>query len=345
MNIASPHYWPAEWELQAATWISWPHKAETWPNRFGSIPSVFKRFITVLGDVQEVHVLSGSESDAFEAEQHLGGIKNVHVHHVPTNDCWIRDYGPTFVRRKDDHSLVGVDWKFNAWGGKYPPFDKDAAVSEYICRSIRSQRSLSAMYCEGGALDTDGLGTVLTTASCLMSATRNPGWTKDMVESELRLQLGISKILWLDGTALEGDDTDGHVDQLARFVSRQNLVAAVSHNTEDPNHARLAANFRSLQEAKDSRGESLRVYALPTPPPRHIEGQRVPESYCNFLIANDIVVVPTFGNNYCDAQAVELLGDLFPSRSIVPLDASDLAWGLGAFHCISQQQPATSNPS
>lgn len=343
MNIASPHYWPAEWEPQAATWISWPHNAETWPDRFSRIPPVFIRLISILAESQEVHVLSGHPSDLHQAERSLGGLKNVFVHHFPTNDCWIRDYGPTFVRRSDDHSLVGIDWKYNAWGGKYSPYDLDAGACELICRYLRSQRSVSAMYCEGGALDTDGMGTLLTTSSCLMSPTRNPGWTKEMVESELRLQLGVSKILWVDGGGLEGDDTDGHIDQLARFVSRQSVVVSVSSSQEDPNYSKLATNHQILREATDARGETLRVYPLPTPPPRKIESQRVPESYCNFLIANEVVIMPTFGSNFADAQAQEILSDLFPSRTIVPLDATDLVWGLGTFHCASQHQPATAS--
>jgi agmatine deiminase len=271
----------------------------------------------------------------------LARLPNVHIHQVATNDAWIRDYGPTFVRRRDDGSLVGIDWKYNAWGNKYPPFDQDAAASEWICRFLRCQRSVSPMYCEGGALETNGQGLLLTTSSCLMSPSRNPGWTRPMIEQELKSQLGVSSIIWVDGGALQGDDTDGHIDQLARFVDARTVVVATSSDPQDPNRDGLEANVRILSRASTVDGESLRVVPLPTPPPRFVDGKRVPESYCNFLIANQIVIVPTFRSPSTDQPAVEILSRLFPSRRIIALDAYDLIWGLGAYHCASQQQPAT----
>jgi agmatine deiminase len=340
MKQSSPHTWPAEWERQSATWIAWPHNLETWPERFQYIPSVYVRFISELAQVQSVHVLSGPASASPAAQDRLAGVANVTVHDVPTNDTWIRDYGPTFVKRKNDGELVGVDWKFNAWGGKYPPFDADAAAAEAICRKVGCTRSMSSLYCEGGALETDGRGTLLTTSSCLLSATRNPGWSREMIEEELTRQLGVTQVVWVDGGGLLGDDTDGHIDQLARFVAPNIVVAAVSSNVNDPNYAGLARNVRILRDSKSAEGHPLQVVELPTPPPRFIQDKRVPESYCNFLFANGIVLIPTFGNTATDKAAIDILSSLIPTHRMVPVDASELIWGLGAFHCASQQQPA-----
>ncbi len=340
MNIESAYTWPAEWELQAATWIAWPHNLDTWPGRFEPIPECFRRLIVAINDVQPVHVLAGAGDSAAQAQQMVGHLPNVRIHPVMTNDAWIRDYGPTFVRRRDDGSLLGVDWKYNAWGGKYPPYANDAAAAEAICRIVGCPRNVSAIYCEGGSLDTDGQGTLLTTSSCLLNPNRNPGWPVKWVEEELRRQLGIRKVLWIDGGGLEGDDTDGHIDQLARFVNPETVVVATSSDNNDPNRAGLEQNRALLEKSSNAAGERFQVVALPTPPPRYIDNARVPESYCNFLLANGIVILPTFRQEHTDQAAIELMSALFPSRTVIPLDAYDLVWGLGAFHCATQQQPA-----
>jgi agmatine deiminase len=343
MNMDSPHVWPAEWQTQSATWIAWPHNHDTWPGRFQSVPPVFVELVTAIAQVQPVHVLAGPATAKPAAVELLQERPNVVIHNVETNDTWIRDYGPTFVLRRDDGSLVGIDWRFNAWGGKYLPFDDDARAAESICRLVGCPRSQSAIYCEGGALETDGLGTLLSTSSCLLSATRNPGWTRPMIADELSRQLGVKKIVWVDGGGLQGDDTDGHIDQLARFVSPGVIVAASSGRADDPNHDGLEENLRQLRNATDADGNRFEVFSLPTPPPRLVDGHRVPESYCNFLFANGLVIVPTFRHAASDSAALLLLSQLIPGRKIVPLDAHDLIWGLGAFHCASQQQPAARN--
>lgn len=353
MKITSPHVWPAEWERQSATWIAWPHNLETWPGRFEQIPQAFVKFILTLSQFQPVQVLSGPASARPTAEAFLSPeglaqrlphsqpapLHPIRIHQVPTNDCWIRDYGPTFVRRRDDGSLVGIDWKYNAWGGKYPPFDDDARAAEIVCRTVGCTRSISPMYCEGGGVETDGQGTLLTTSSCLLSPTRNPGWTRSMVEEELMRQLGIEKTIWLDGGGLAGDDTDGHIDQLARFVAPGIVVAATSSEVSDPNRSGLAANVHQLRQSTAADGTPLTVYPLPTPPPRMLDGSRVPESYCNFLFANECIIVPTFRSDATDQAALRLLGQLLPQRKVIPLDAHDVIWGLGAWHCASQHQP------
>ncbi|MCC6507983.1 MAG: agmatine deiminase family protein [Pirellulaceae bacterium] len=338
-SIAPSVRWPAEWEPQTATWISWPHNHKTWPGHFQPVPLAMVRFIEELSKVQRVEVLAGPVGIAPSAAEMLGDMPNVTIHPVVTNDVWIRDFGPTFVRRLSDNALVGVDWHFNAWGGKYPPFDQDAAAAEAICQIVGCPRHESWLVCEGGGLETDGQGTLLTTSSVLMSSTRNPNRSREEVEQELCLQLGVSKIIWVDGGGIEGDDTDGHIDQLARFVSEDTVVVAVSSIASDSNHAGLAENLNSLKRATSAHGHALNVVPLPTPLPRVLDGRRVPESYCNFLIANEIVIVPTFRSDATDRAALRLLEQLMPDRRIVPLDAYDLIWGLGAFHCASQQQP------
>ena len=350
MKFTSPHVWPAEWEQQAATWVAWPHNLDTWPGRFESIPPAFVKLVVALSQFQSVHVLTGPAnvrpsaaallskdalSKAGQLTQHP-----IQLHQVATNDTWIRDYGPTFVRRRDDGSLVGIDWKYNAWGGKYPPYGDDALAAEMICRAAGCTRSMSSLYCEGGALETDGQGTLLTTSSCLLSPTRNPGWTREMVETELKRQLGVEKILWVDGGGLSGDDTDGHIDQLARFVAPGVVVVATSSDAGDPNRDGLEANLQQLRQSTATDGSPLTVQALPTPPPRIVDGQRAPESYCNFLFANNCLIVPTFRNEATDQAALKLLGQLLPQRKLIPLDAYDFIWGLGAWHCASQHQPA-----
>lgn len=338
-NSISPHRWPAEWEPQAATWIAWPHNRETWPGRFENVPQAFERFIAEISRSQPVSILAGPPNMLPSARDAVGHLPNVTIHEVPTNDCWIRDFGPTFVRRNDDKSVVGVNWHFNAWGGKYTPYDDDAAAGLEICRILACPFSQSSLHCEGGALEGNGANTLLTTSNCLLSPLRNPGWTRGMVEDELRLQLGVNEIIWVDGGGLQGDDTDSHIDQLARFVSPRVVVAATSSRSDDPNCSGLNENVRILRQVPQGFGPALTVHELPTPPPRFIGSQRVPESYCNFLFINGAVLVPTFRSPATDQAAIDLLTQLIPSRRIVPLDAYDLAWGLGALHCASQQQP------
>lgn len=303
---------------------------------------MFAKFVGELSRFQTVHVLSGPSGLQHPASRYLEQLDSVHIHEVPTNDTWIRDFGPTFVRRVDDGSLVGVDWQFNSWGGKYPPFDCDARATEAICKLLGCERSVSRLCCEGGALETDGAGTLLTTSSVLLSQTRNPGWTRQMVEDELQRKLGVLNFVWVDGGGMLGDDTDGHIDQLARFVAPGVVVAAVSSHASDPNHDGLADNMRTLKSARLPDGSAMEIHALPTPPPRLIDHQRVPESYCNFLFANGAVLVPTFQSDATDRAALKLLEQLLPDRKLVPIDCSDLIWGRGALHCASQHQPLAS---
>ncbi len=332
--------WVAEWEPHAATWMAWPHNLETWPGRFDNIPATFERLIRTIADVEDVHVLGGPEDGCELAMEALQNCPRVTVHPVVTNDCWIRDFGPTFVVDRINRKLGAIDWQYNAWGGKWPPFDEDAANAERVLSIVGAKRFQSRLFCEGGALETDGAGTLLTTSRCLLSLSRNPHWSREEVESELESQLGIQRVLWIDGGELEGDDTDSHIDQLVRFIRPGLVVAAVSYSSDDENATKLEKQLTSLSSLLDARNKPLDIVKLPTPPPRFIQGCRVPESYCNYYLANGIAIVPTFGFRETDEAALRILQELMPDRTVIRLDASDLIWGRGAFHCVTQQQPA-----
>ena len=334
----SVRHWPAEWSPHAATWLAWPHNPDTWPGRFDPIEPVFKRMVEILAEVEPVHVLGGPEEVCRRAESAVGSVANATVHPVATNDCWIRDYGATFVR--DGDALVAVDWQYNAWGGKWPPWDEDAQNARRMAEIAGVDVSRSLLTCEGGGLETDGESTLLTTSSCLMSPARNPNWTQEDVEKQLIAQLGVRKVLWIDGGGLAGDDTDSHIDQLVRFVRPGVVLAAVSFTSGDENYPKLAAQYECLKHAIDAEGRSLEIIPLPTPPPRFVNNQRVPESYCNFYIANEIVLVPTFSFRETDDAALSIIRENFPDRTVLPLAATDLVGGLGAFHCATQQQPS-----
>lgn len=349
--VDAGYRWVAEWERHEATWISWPHREKTWPGRFENIPDVTERMIRTLAEVEHVHVLAGSPESLVQANRKLSDANNVTIHDIPTNDTWIRDFGPTFLLSKDGSKLGATRFRFNAWGGKYP-YEKDAAAGELICKTLNAQGKptqegepcmksfASSLVGEGGGIETDGQGTLLTTSSVLLSSTRNFHWTRELVEAELMRMLNIRKVLWVDGGVLAGDDTDSHIDQLVRFIRPGLVVAAVSYSSDDSNSAGLALQRERLTEMTDAEGRPLDVVPLMTPPPRLIQGKRVPESYCNFYIANDIVLMPTFGFRETDDLAYGILQDLMPDRRVICQDASDFIWGLGAFHCATQQQPA-----
>ena len=343
--------WVAEWEKHEATWIAWPHNAKTWPGKFTNIPRVMELLVRTLAEVEHVHVLGGTPEATLQAQQFLSGATNVTIHETDTNDTWIRDFGPTFLLSDDRKKLGATRWRFNAWGGKYP-HEKDAIVSAKICEMLNEHGKLledgelpmtsfsSSLVGEGGGLETDGQGTLMTTSSCLLSSTRNFNWSRELVESELKRMLGIRKVLWVDGGALAGDDTDSHIDQLTRFIRPGHVVAAVSYSENDSNADKLNLQREHLIKMFDAEGRPLDVIPLMTPPPRLIQGRRVPESYCNFYIANEIVIMPTFGFRETDDLAAGILQDLMPERRVIRIDASDFIWGLGAFHCATQQQPA-----
>jgi len=334
---------PAEWERHRGTWLSWPHKEASWPGKFERIPPIFARMVRELADREEVHVnVAGPEAEA--AVRRLladegAGTGNVFFHYIPTNDAWCRDHGPIFVERETAGGIEQaiVDWSFNAWGGKYPPYDLDDAVPVRIGEELGLRVFSPGMVLEGGAVDVNGRGTLLTTEACLLHPNRNPGLSRGEIEERLRAYLGVRHILWL-GDGIAGDDTDGHVDDLARFVDPETVVAVVEEDPRDENYEPLQENLKRLRSMRDQDGRPLRVETLPMPRPIRHEGQRLPASYANFYIANGVILLPGYDPPR-DEVARDTLQRLFPTRRVVVIDCTDLVWGLGAFHCVTQQWP------
>jgi agmatine deiminase len=330
--------WPAEWEPHAATWLAWPHKPETWPGKFEPIPAVWAELVKTLAEFEPVHILAGQGEVMAQARSLVGDIPGVTLHAVPTNDVWARDHGGMFLSGPPELPPALIDWEYNAWGGKYPPYDLDNAVPAYMASVTGRKRFTPGIILEGGAVDGNGRGTILTTEECLLNPNRNPQLDRAAIERYLADYCGARKVLWLGG-GIVGDDTDGHIDELARFVSPTTVLAAVEENPQDENHAPLADNLARLSRMSDSDGEPLEILPVQLPAAIYYDDQRLPASYMNFYIANGVVIVPQF-NDPADAKAVATLARVFPDRQIRGLDATDLVWGLGAFHCITQQQPA-----
>ena len=337
---------PAEWEPHGATWLSWPHKQESWPGKFSPIPGIFVSFIRALCPSEAVCInVNDARMEAEVRELLLTAgvpLANVRLHHIATNDAWCRDHGPVFLVRDSEgrRDMAIVDWIFNSWGGKYPPYDLDDRVPTRVAKALGLPCFKPGIVMEGGAFDINGKGTLLTTESCLLNPNRNPRLSKQEIERYLKDYLGVSHILWL-GEGIAGDDTDGHIDDLARFVNPTTVVTVIEDDPSDPNYRPLKDNLKRLQSMRDQNGNPLDVVTLPMPAPAYCEGQRLPASYANFYIANSVVLVPTYDPKK-DSIALGALERLFPKRRIVGLDCTDLVWGLGAFHCISLQQPAFS---
>ncbi len=335
---------PAEWEPHRGTWLSWPHKEASWPGKFAPVPEIFCEIVRHLARSEEVHInVAGLAMEDDVRRQLLSRtipLNDVYFHHNPTNDAWCRDHGPVFIQRETDRGREQaiIDWGFNAWGGKYPPFDLDDVVPMRIGEEYRIPVFHPGIVMEGGSLDVNGRGTLLTTESCLLNPNRNPALTRDDIERYLRDYLGVTRILWL-GNGIEGDDTDGHVDDLTRFTDAHTVVTVVEDDPADANYQPLQENLARLREMRDQDGEPLRVVSLPMPRRLEHDGQRLPASYANFYIANTCVLLPTYDRER-DQQARETLENLFPNRKVIGIDCTDLVWGLGAFHCVTQQWPA-----
>ncbi|MCA9119628.1 MAG: agmatine deiminase family protein [Planctomycetaceae bacterium] len=329
--------WPAEWERHLATWLSWPHNPDTWPGNFEVVPGRFAELVRTIAQFEPVNVLAGGESVLADATKHVGGQPNVQLFDITTNDAWCRDHGPLFLVGPDESALV--DWEYNAWGGKYPPFDKDNAVPRQIALLRNCRRFAPGIILEGGSVEGNGLGTVLTTETCLLNPNRNAGLSRADTERYLGEYLSATNILWLPRGELAGDDTDGHIDQLARFVNPTTIVAAWEDDPTDVNHEPLRENFDQLSGMLDQDGNKFQIVKLPLPKPKFYEGHRLPACYCNFYMANGSVIVPQF-DDPADQMAIQVLQDLCPDRTVVGVPSLDIVWGLGSFHCLTQQEPA-----
>jgi agmatine deiminase len=339
---------PAEWEPHAATWLAWPHNAADWPGKFSPIPWVYCEIVRHLASSEPVRLLVDDEAAERRARAALRRaavpLGAVSFHLIPTDRVWARDFGPMFSVDAAGRPWV-VDWRFNAWA-KYDDWKRDDRVAPAAARAlgvgvVQPLHRGGRVVLEGGAIDVDGRGLLLTTEECLLSTVqeRNPGFTRADYEALFAHHLGVKKVLWL-GEGIVGDDTHGHVDDLARFVGPSTVVTAVELDPADPNHARLEDNRRRLSQMTDLAGRPLEVVTLPMPAPVVFGGRRLPASYANFYIGNEVVIVPTF-DDPADRVALETLARVLPGRRVVGIHAVDLVWGLGTLHCLSQQQPLT----
>ena len=338
---------PAEWDLHESTWIAWPHRRSDWPGKLPTIPWVYGEIVRRLFAEEIVNVLVNdvkAENSAGQVLEHVGvDLKQVNFHRWPTDRVWTRDSGPTFLLGPDDKKAV-LDWHFNAWA-KYPDWKNDDQIPARVAKLLDVPRwqpvsGAHRLVLEGGSIDVNGQGLLLTTEECLLSdeQARNPDVGREELETAFADYLGIRKTLWL-GRGIVGDDTHGHVDDLARFVGVRTIVAVRETRHDDDNYDLLEENWERLQGATDFDGRKLEIVPLPMPEPLYFDGQRLPASYANFYIANNVVLVPTFNDPH-DRVALGTLSDLFPGRKVVGIHAVDLIWGLGTLHCMTQQEPA-----
>ncbi|MCP4039734.1 MAG: agmatine deiminase family protein [bacterium] len=343
--------WPAEWEPHAATWFSWPHNRDTWPGCLDAVERSFARMVEALVAHERVCINVVDEAMQARVRVRLGehGVdpdRGIRFFEIPTDDAWVRDYGPLFVTGPGPgggRKCVLLDFVFNAWGGKYPPWSRDSAVPEAIAKQLDLPRIALDWVLEGGSIDGNGAGSILTTESCLLDPNRNPdpqgqAPSRRAVENRLSEALGCEQWVWLEG-GIAGDDTDGHVDDVARFISRDCIVAVREDDTHDANARILASNWDRLRAARDLRGRPFELVSLPMPPPIEIGGARCPASYANFYLANEVALIPVF-DVPTDTRALSILADCLEGREVVPIPARDLIIGLGAVHCLTQQEPA-----
>lgn len=334
---------PAEWEPHEGTWLAWPHNKEHWPGKFEPTPLNYVEIVRALAGSEKVFLIVKDQAMEEEARGYLnnGGLspkllENVIFYHIPTDSSWMRDTGPIFVRDRKG-KLVITDWIFNAWGDKYKPYDRDDVVPQEVGKLLEIEVVQPGIVMEGGSIDVNGKGTLLTTEQCLLNKNRNPQLTRQQIEGYLSRYLGIKKFLWLR-EGIVGDDTDGHIDDIARFVAPDTVVCAFETDENDENYPILLECYNDLLKMTDQDGEPLKVVKLPMPEPVVHDGQRLPASYANFLITNKAVLVPTFRCKR-DQEALDVLQKCFPGRKIVGIDCWDLVWGLGTLHCSTQQQP------
>jgi agmatine deiminase len=354
-RLLAAYRMPAEWEQHLACYLAWPHNRDTWPGKFEVIPPIYAEMVAKIARFEPVRlaVTDASQIDEVRATireaarrtetEAPGPILPIDIFHLPTNDAWARDHGPIFVNRAANEAPAGpnqiaLDWRFNSWGEKYGAFDLDDVVPQKLGRRFGFEVIEPGIVLEGGSIDVNGAGSLLTTESCLLNPNRNPGLSRQEIEEYLRVFFGVSNILWL-GDGISGDDTDGHVDDLARFVSRDTIVTVIEDDPADDNYRPLAENLERLHAMRDQDGKPFKVETLPMPPALYHEGQRLPASYANFYIANGAVMVPVFGYP-SDERALAVLSRLFPGRKVLGFQCLDLVWGLGTIHCLSQQHPA-----
>ena len=336
---------PPEWDRHSATWISWPRpEGISFPGRYQECIENVAVVIRTIARYEPVHLNVPNENYQRIVAEFLRSravlMRRIVFHQIPTNECWTRDHGPAFVvrERRGGRQAAIVDWGYNAWGGKYPPFDADDAVPTRVAEVLALPVFYPGIVMEGGAVDFSGEGTVITTTSCLLNKNRNPRLKKAEIERYLLGYYGQQRVLWL-GDGIEGDDTDGHIDDLARFIDSRTIVIGVEQDSSDPNFDLLQENRRRLARASDAAGRGFDIVELPMPKPISYEGQRLPATYMNFYFVNRALLVPVFGQKERDQKALSILQSRLPNRAVVGVDCRALIWGLGAIHCLTQQEP------
>ncbi len=335
------YHFPAEFERHKSTWLSWPHKEASWPGKIQSIYPAYSFFVKMLAQSEMVNINvvdNTMKAKAIDLLTLAGvNLSQVQFHFNPTNDAWCRDHGPAFLVNRKEKKKAIVDWGYNAWGGKYPPYDLDDVIPTRIGKDLNLPVFNPGIIMEGGSVDFNGAGTLLTTSSCLLNKNRNPELSQKQIEDYLMNYYGVDQVLWL-GDGIVGDDTDGHIDDITRFVNEDTVVTVVEENTSDENYELLQANLKTLKKMRLLNGKLLNIVELPMPLPVVYEGQRLPASYGNFYICNRYVIIPTFRDKN-DHRALEILKRAMPQHEVIGIDSTDIIWGLGSFHCLSQQEP------
>jgi agmatine deiminase len=337
------YYFPAEFGRHAATWLSWPHKEASWPGKIATIYPGYGQFVRELtkGEAVCINVVDEAmRAFAVRVLQEAGAdMSKVRFFLHPTNDAWCRDHGPAFLLNpKAAEKKVIVDWNYNAWGNKYPPYDLDDVIPTLVGKALGLPVYHPGIVMEGGSVDFNGAGTLITSTCCLLNPNRNPDLDREQIEGYLRDYYGVEQILWVK-EGIIGDDTDGHIDDTVRFVNADTVITVIEDDAADANYQLLKDNLADLAAMRLLNGKQLNIVELPMPGAVIHEDQRLPASYANFYIANESVIVPTFRCDR-DEKALRIVQDCFPSRRVVGIDSTDIIWGLGSFHCLSQQEPA-----
>lgn len=335
---------PAEWEKQQSTWLTFPQNTETWPNeQLANAQKSYYQLIKEIAKGQKVNLLVNDLATESQVKIHLDKINtslaNVHFHQIQSNDAWLRDSGPSFlINPEAEAKKIIINWQYNAWGGKYPPFEADNQIPERIAEMLNIPIFTVPIVMEGGSVEFNGQGTLLTTRHCLLNPNRNPHLTQSQIEQYLYDYYAVSQVLWL-GDGIVGDDTDGHIDDIVRFINADTVITVVEQNPNDDNYTILQENLAELKTLRLPNDKPLNIIELPMPKPFYVFGERMPASYANFLITNQSIIVPTFECDE-DEQAILILEKCFPNRGVVGIDSREIIWGLGSFHCLSQQEPA-----
>ncbi len=337
------YFFPAEFGKHEATWLTWPHKEASWPGKINTIYPNYALFVKFLSQSEKVRIILADETMKTFAAGHLekagADFKNIEFYFHPSNDAWCRDHGPAFlINPQASPKKIIVDWDYNAWGNKYPPYDLDDVLPTLIGKDLNLPVYHPGIIMEGGSVDFNGKGTLITSRSCLLNPNRNPKLSQEVIETYLRNYYGVEQVLWVD-EGIVGDDTDGHIDDTVRFVGEDTVIAVVAADPGDENDALLRKNLRQLKKMRLLDGRQLNIVEIPLPEEVRYEDQHLPASYANFYICNTYVIVPTF-RSIRDDKALQIIQSCFPQREVIGIDSTDIIWGLGSFHCLSQQEPA-----